>query len=133
MTWCKKFGLIIYIIWSHFHFYLSHSMHYNIEHFDLTTLYHTWLGCIKSYMKYPSYGFHANRWFIYLQFINLGNPFKVIVHYLLTGRVTSLGHWDDVPIVSALVYMITHWTGLSHNISLSKSHDFAKLLYYMVS
>ena len=42
-------------------------------------------GCIKS-----------------LQFMDLGNPLKVIVHYLLIGGMTSLGHSDGVPIVSAL-------------------------------
>ena len=42
-------------------------------------------GCIKS-----------------LQFMDLGNPLKVIVHYLLIGGMTGLGHRDGVPIVSAL-------------------------------
>ena len=50
--------------------------------------------------------------------MDLDNPFKVVVHYLLIERIMSLGHWDEVPMVSALVYMVTHWLGftMSHDI-----------------
>ena len=34
--------------------------------------------------------------------MDLGNPLKVIVHYLLIGGMTGLGHRDGVPIVNAL-------------------------------
>ena len=40
--------------------------------------------------------------------MDLGNPFEVIIHYLLIERMISLGHWDRVPMVNALIYMVTH-------------------------
>ena len=67
--------------------------------------------------------------------MDLGNPFEVLVHQLLIGGIVGLDHRDEVPMVSALVYMVTHWTRLtmSHDISLLGSHNFTKLLYYIVS
>ena len=49
--------------------------------------------------------------------------------------MVGLGYQDGFPMVSALVYMVTHWTRLtmSHDISLLGSHNFTKLLYYIVS
>ena len=46
----------------------------------------------------------------------------------------NLDHQDEVPMVSALMYMIIHWTGpvMGHDIRLSDGHDFTKLLYYIV-
>ena len=40
----------------------------------------------------------------------------------------------EVPMVRALVCMVTHWTGItvSHDIRLSGSYDFTKMLYYIV-
>ena len=38
----------------------------------------------------------------------LGNPSKVLVHYLLIRGMTCLDHWDRVPIVSTLVCKVTH-------------------------
>ena len=37
-------------------------------------------------------------------FVDLGNPFETVVHYLLIGGMTYLGHWDVFLMVSALVY-----------------------------
>ena len=37
--------------------------------------------------------------------MDLDNPFKVVVHYLLIERIMSLGHWDEVPMVIALMYV----------------------------
>ena len=47
----------------------------------------------------------------------------------------SLNHWDEIHIVSSLVCMVTHRTGLtiSHDIKLLGSHDFTKLLHCIVS
>ena len=44
-------------------------------------------------------------------FVNLGNPLEDIVHYLLIGGMTSLNYQDEFSMVSALVCMVTHWTG----------------------
>ena len=59
--------------------------------------------------------------------MGLGNPFEVVVYYLLIGGMASLGYRDGFPIVSALVCMVTHWTRLM------VSHDFTKLLHCVVS
>ena len=67
--------------------------------------------------------------------MDLHNPFEVILHYLLIRGVVGLGHQDEVLMVSTLVCMITHWIGLmmSHDVRLSGSHNFTKLLYYIIS
>ena len=67
--------------------------------------------------------------------MKLSNSFKAIVHYILIGRMTGLGHRDEIPMVSALVCIVTHWIRLtvSHDIRLSGSNDFTKLLCYIVS
>ena len=51
--------------------------------------------------------------------MDLSNLFEVVVHYLLIGAMISPRYQDGVPIVSALVYMVTHSTRLtvSHDIS----------------
>ena len=46
--------------------------------------------------------------FVHSWFINLGNPFEDIMHYLLIGVITCLNHQDGLPIVSALVCMVIH-------------------------
>ena len=67
--------------------------------------------------------------------MHLGNLFEAIVHHFLIGGIVSLGRQDEVPMLSALVFMVTHWTRptVSHDIRLSGSYDFTKLLYYVVS
>ena len=57
--------------------------------------------------------------------MDLGNLVKTIVHHLLIGGMTCLGHLDKVLMVSAPVCMVTHWTGLTmnHDIRLSYNHD----------
>ena len=56
------------------------------------------------------------------------------MHYLLIRGMASLGHKDRVPVVSALMYIVTHWTRLvvSYDVWLLGSHDLTKLLYCMV-
>ena len=96
---------IIHLMIFQVHFYLS-LIH--VLHFIRILVYHllhcTWLGSIRSCTKDPSHEFLTSRWFIQLM-------------------------------VSALVCMVTHWTRpiMSLNIRLSGSHDFTKLLYYIVS
>ena len=67
--------------------------------------------------------------------MDLGNPFEVVVHHLLIGGMTDLGHQDKVIMVSALVCIVTLWTRLivSHDVRLLSSHDFIKLLYCIIS
>ena len=46
----------------------------------------------------------------------------------------SLGHRDEVSMVSAVVCTVTHWTRpiVSHDVRLSGGHDITKLLYYII-
>ena len=48
--------------------------------------------------------------------------------------MVGLVYQDGVPMVRKLVYMITHWIGpmVNYDIRLLVSHDFTKLLYYIV-
>ena len=57
------------------------------------------------------------------------------MHHLLIGGMVSLGYQDGFPMVSALVCMVTHWIGpmVSHELRLSSSYDFTKLLHCVVS
>ena len=52
--------------------------------------------------------------------MNLGNSFEVVVHNILIRRMVGLGHWE-VPMVSALVCMVTYWIKpmVSHDVRLS--------------
>ena len=56
----------------------------------------------------PSHMFHASKQFIDNRFMDLGNPFEIIVHYLLIGERTCLGHRNGSPMMNALVYMVIH-------------------------
>ena len=38
--------------------------------------------------------------------MDIGNPIKTIVHYLLIGGMTCFGHQDGFPMVSILVYVM---------------------------
>ena len=86
-------------------------------------------------MKDPNHEFLTNKSLVHSQFMGLGNPLEVVVHYLLIGGMTGLGYQDEFPMVSALVCMVTHWTGpaVSHELRLSSSHDLTKLLHCVVS
>ena len=86
-------------------------------------------------MKNPSQEFLVNKWLVRIWFMGLGNPLDIVVHYLLIGGMVSLGHRDKFPVVGALVCMVTHWTRstMNHDLMLSNSHDFTKLLHCVVS
>ena len=43
--------------------------------------------------------------------MDLDNPIKTIVHYLLIGGMDGLNYWDEFLMMSALVCMIIYWTG----------------------
>ena len=62
-----------------------------------------------------SFAFHS-------QFVGLGNPLGILVHDLLIGGMTDLSYWDEFPMVSTLMCMVTHWTGstMSHGLRLSR-------------
>ena len=57
--------------------------------------------------------------------MDLGNPIEIIVHYLLIRGMTCLGFQDEVPMVSALMCMVTHWmrSTTNHDISLLDCHN----------
>ena len=127
---------IIYLMIFQFHLYLSlfHAL-YSISILAKHLLHCTWLRCLKSYTKDLSHGFLPSRWFVHNHSVDLGNPFKVIVHYILIGRMVGLSHQDGFPMMSALMCMVTHWPWLtmSHDIRLSSTYDFIKLLYCVFS
>ena len=60
--------------------------------------------------------------------MDLGNPFEVVVHYLLIRGITGLDHHDEIPMVSAL-----HWTIVSYDVKLLSYHDFTKLQCCIIS
>ena len=103
---------------------------------NLHILHCTWLGCIRSCMEDSNNWFLTNRWLVHNQFMGQGNPLEVLMHHLLIRGMTSLGYRDRFPMSCALVCMVTNWTTLiviSHNLKLSSSHEFTKLLYCIVS
>ena len=57
----------------------------------------------------------SHRWIM-----GLDNLLKVVVYHLLIGGMVSLGYRDGLPIVSALVCIVTLWIGLivSHDLRL---------------
>ena len=67
--------------------------------------------------------------------MGLGNLLEIVVHHLLIGGMTGLNYQDEFPMVSALVCIITHWTGsmVSHDLRLSSSHDLTKQLHCAIS
>lgn len=70
-----------------------------------------------------------------LSYLNPKVAYHSSIYYILIGGMINLDHHDEVPMVSALMYMIIHWIGpmVGHDIRLSDGHDFTKLLYYIVS
>ena len=44
--------------------------------------------------------------------MELCNLFEIVVHHLVIGGMTSLDHWVEVLMVSALVCMVTYWKDL---------------------
>ena len=63
--------------------------------------------------------------------MDLDNLVETIVHYLIIGEMTCLGHREGVLMVSVLVCMVAHWTRLAvnHDVRLSNFHD--SLSYYV--
>ena len=49
----------------------------------------------------------TNRVFVHSQFMDLSNPFEVVVHYLLNGGMISLSHWDGFSMMSTPVCTVT--------------------------
>ena len=54
--------------------------------------------------------------------MDLGNSFEVVVYHLLIRGITNFGHQYEVPMMSALVCIIAHWTRPigGHDIRLSQ-------------
>ena len=118
----------------HFNIFLFHTL-YLTSIFGLYIFHCTWLRCIRNFTKDLSHGFLISRWLVHSQCMDLDNSFKVVMHYLLIGKITSLGHQDGFPMVSPLVCIVAHWIRpkMNHDIRLSSCHEFTKLLYCIVS
>ena len=69
-------------------------------------------------MKDPSYRFLASKWFVHNCFVNLSNPFDVVVHYLFIRGMIYLDYQDRVLMVSTLV-----WWVIIYNVRLLGSHN----------
>ena len=82
-----------------------------------------------------SHRFLANRWLVHNWFMDLDNPSETIVYHFLIRGMTSIDHRVRFPMVSALVYMVTHLTRptVTYDLRLSSSHNLIKLLYYVIS
>ena len=67
--------------------------------------------------------------------MGLDNTLEVVVHHLLIGGMTGLSYQDEVPMVSALVCMVTYWIRpmVSQDLRQSSSHDLTKLLHCVIS
>ena len=67
--------------------------------------------------------------------MGLGNPLKDVVHHLQIEGMISFGYRDEFLMESAVVCMVTDWTGrtVSHDLKLSSSCDFTKLLHCVIS
>ena len=67
--------------------------------------------------------------------MDLSYLFEALVHYRLIRGIVGFCYQDRVPMVSALVCMVAHWIRpiVSHDIRLSSSHDFTKLLHCIIS
>ena len=113
ITWCNKFGIC----------YLFNDVPISLlfilipciilyEHSCLHLLHCTWLRRIRSCTEDLSHGFLVNRWLIHNRITGLGNLLEVVVYHLLSGRMVDLGYQDGFPIISALVYMVTHCTSV---------------------
>ena len=136
MTWCNKFGihyLFNDVLVSLLSILIPCIILY--DHSWLHFLHCTWLRCIRSCKEYLSHGFLANRWLVHNRFMGLGNPLEVVVPHLLIGGMADHGYRDGFPMMSALVCMVTLWTRptVSHDLSVSSSHDLTKLLHSVVS
>ena len=59
------------------------------------------------------------------QFMDLGNPIKIIMHYPLIRGMTYLDCQEGIPMVSAVVCMGTHSTKpmINHDVRLLSCHD----------
>ena len=68
-----------------------------------------WLWCIRSCMEDSNHGFLTSWWVVHSWFMNFGNSFEVVIHYLLILGMTSFGYQDEFYMVNVLVYMVTHW------------------------
>ena len=67
--------------------------------------------------------------------MDLSNLFEALVHYRVIRGIVGFCYQDRVPMVSALMCMVTHWIRpiVSHDIRLWSSHDFTKLLHSIIS
>ena len=48
-------------------------------------------------MEYSNHGFFPSKEITHNWFIDLSNPFKVVVHYFLIGGITCLNYQDGFP------------------------------------
>ena len=117
MTWCNRFEihyLFDDILGSFLSILIPCIILYG--HSSLPFLHCTWLECINSCTKDLSHGFLTNKWFVHSRFVDLLNPFEIVVHHLLIRGINSFSCQDEVSMKSAL--MCKHWIGpiVSHDI-----------------
>ena len=121
-VWHNVIINIFIIEWYDSNFSVSSILfkYYTLLAFKPDTFLHcTWSRYVRRCMKDPSHEFLTNKWLLHNSLMDLGNPFEIVVHYLLIEGIKSLSHQDKILMVSVLMYMIAYWTRpmVTHNIN----------------
>ena len=112
--------IYIYICYTFSFLYFIHvciNIYLSIQH-CITCIVHD-LSALGVVLKSKSLGFLTSLWVVYNWFINLGNPFEIVVHYLLIRGMTCLDQQDEFPMMSVVVCMVTHKIGPPVNCEIS--------------
>ena len=117
MIWCNKLRFIykfIYLCFLWFPFIISYAL---IGHLKI----HAYITCIVHDWDALGVAYKYNVQVVHSWFMDLGNPEKTIVHYLLIEGMTCFGRQNGFPMMSALVCIVIHWTEpmMNHNVRLS--------------
>ena len=64
--------------------------------------------------------------------MGLGGSSKVVLHCFLIRRIVCLDCWNEISMVSVLMFKVTHWISfaVNHDLRLLDSHNFTK--FYVV-
>ena len=131
MTWYNRLRFIYKFIYLCFLVSLYNLICINwlFEHTYLHHLHCAWLRYVRSCTEDPSHGFLAKWWVVHSWFMDLGNQFEIVVHYLLIKGMPCLSHRDGFTMVSALVCMMhtrqditIHQITILHGFSTSRGY-----------
>ena len=144
MTWCDKCGLIIYLIWFQFHFYLSYSMNYTLWAFwiDIMYIIHDLIALevaqkiqVMSHLEIDDLFIVGSRnsWNKALKNMTWCNRF--IIYYLFNMTPISLLSiiFHGLYLMNILVWHLLHCTWLRYIRSCTKdpSHEFLVNIWFV--